>query len=167
MLTTTPLLQAARRLRAEADDVELAVGRDLGDDRDDLRRADVEADDQVLAVLHHPSTVPSLVLVVVIAAPASCARLLAESRHARREAVAVAQVDAVDARARARERADRAPVGRDEAREALAPARRARARSSSGPAGSGRARAASRRAATARTSCTASASGASAPHHAR
>ena len=29
-----------------------AVGGDLGDDRDDLRRADVEADDQVLVVFH-------------------------------------------------------------------------------------------------------------------
>src|SRR6185312_12880835 len=46
------LLQAARWLRAESDDVEPAVGQDLGDDRDDLRCSDVEADDQVGVVFH-------------------------------------------------------------------------------------------------------------------
>ena len=29
------------------------LGRDLGDDRDDLRRADVESDDEILGVLDH------------------------------------------------------------------------------------------------------------------
>ena len=47
------LLEAARRLRAEPDHVERALGAHLGDDRHDLRRADVQADDQVLVVLHH------------------------------------------------------------------------------------------------------------------
>ena len=46
-------LEPARRLRAQADDVEPLFGRHFGDDGDDFRRADVEADDQVLVVLHH------------------------------------------------------------------------------------------------------------------
>jgi hypothetical protein len=41
------LLQAARRVAADADDLERAVGLDFADDRDDLAGADVEADDQI------------------------------------------------------------------------------------------------------------------------
>jgi hypothetical protein len=48
------LLQAARGLRAEADDLEPSVGPHLGHDRDDLGRPDVQADDQILGFLHHP-----------------------------------------------------------------------------------------------------------------
>ena len=113
------LLQAARRLRAEADDVERAVGRDLGDDRDDLRRADVEADDQILVVLHHRSCTVSLACVARRAFTVGCfARLLAEARHARGESVAIAQVDVIDARARrARARRSCGAYDGDEARE--------------------------------------------------
>ena len=83
-------------------------GADLGDDRDDLRRADVEADDQVLAVLHYV-TVPRS---SHVAHAAGLRALFAERRHARRESVAIAQVDRVDLRARARERAERAADAR-------------------------------------------------------
>ena len=70
-----------------------------------------------------------LAVAVTSCRPSSSARVLAESRHARRESVAVAQVHVLDARAGARERADRAPVHADEAREPRRRARRARARS--------------------------------------
>ena len=52
MLTTTPRFRPRDGCVPEPDDVEAAVGADLGHDRDDLRRADVEPDDEVLAVLH-------------------------------------------------------------------------------------------------------------------
>ena len=96
----------------------LALGRDLGDDRDDLRRADVESDDQVLRFLHHPFT-------IVLSSSSSryaaglARRPFPESRHARREAVAVAQIDVVDPRAGSQQRAHGALVGSDEAREPL------------------------------------------------
>ena len=41
------LLQAARGMAADADDLERAVGLDLAHDGDDLAGADVEADDQI------------------------------------------------------------------------------------------------------------------------
>ena len=40
------LLQAARGMRADAQHLDAAVGADFADERDDLRRADVEPDDQ-------------------------------------------------------------------------------------------------------------------------
>ena len=55
------LLQAARRMRADADDFDRAVGDDLADDRDDLRGADVETDDQFpFGFPSHPVVVASL-----------------------------------------------------------------------------------------------------------
>ena len=49
------LFQAPRGLRSQADDVQLLLRRDLGDDGNDLRRADVESDDQIFRVSHHAS----------------------------------------------------------------------------------------------------------------
>ncbi len=48
------LLQTARWMRADPDDLDLAVVVHLADDRDDFRCADIETDDQVLvtALLH-------------------------------------------------------------------------------------------------------------------
>src|SRR5205085_8429579 len=83
------------------------LGRDLGHDGNDLRSPDVEADDEILAFLRHALWSLSRL----------AQRLLAVSRDAHREAVAVAKIDVVDARAAARERADRARVVGDEARE--------------------------------------------------
>ena len=134
------LAQPARRLGAEPDDVEAAVGTDLGDDRDDLRRADVEADDHVLVsftiALPSPRTRARARMrpcrgfgLCVSCAPAeparpshvSCRRLLRrplpEAGDAGGEAVAIAQVHLLDARSAARERADRALVHGDEMRE--------------------------------------------------
>src|SRR5690606_34800462 len=48
-----PFLEAARLMLAEADDLVAAVAAHLRDDRDDLRSADVEADDEVFAVSGH------------------------------------------------------------------------------------------------------------------
>ena len=53
------LLQAARVLRAHADDIEMALIVDLGDQRDDFRRPDVQPDDQILVVPAHKLTFPS------------------------------------------------------------------------------------------------------------
>ena len=50
MLTTTPFFRPARGWLPHADDLEAAFGSDLGDDRRDLRSADVQADDQVLVI---------------------------------------------------------------------------------------------------------------------
>ena len=52
-------LESARRIRADADDLEPIVGRELADDRHDLRRADVETDDElsVVSPTHYASSV--------------------------------------------------------------------------------------------------------------
>ena len=50
-------LESLRRMAAHADDLEAAVRLHFGDDRRDLRRADVETDDQILVFLglaHQP-----------------------------------------------------------------------------------------------------------------
>ena len=112
MLTTTPFFEPARRLRAEADDVEPAVGRDLGDDRDDLRRADVEADDEILVVLHVPLSCFLMALARPVPRAVRDRRSKATIGHdtfrggfhgipaSRGEAVAIAQIDVIDALAR-------------------------------------------------------------------
>jgi hypothetical protein len=46
--------QATGRLRSKADDAERAFGQHFGDDRHDLRRADVEAHNQILVFPYHP-----------------------------------------------------------------------------------------------------------------
>ena len=51
MFTTTPFFRPREAWRAVADHLESALRRDLRDHRDDLRGADVQADDEVLAVL--------------------------------------------------------------------------------------------------------------------
>ena len=81
-------LQAARRMRAEADDFDATVVRDLADDRHDLRRADVEADDQVAVILSRHRA---------LASSASRATRVGDV-PADRETVAVAQVDVADSR---------------------------------------------------------------------
>ena len=57
MLTTTPFFSPRDGCVPRPMMLSRSSGVDLGDDRDDLRRADVEADDQVLAVLHHASPI--------------------------------------------------------------------------------------------------------------
>ena len=103
-----------------------AVGHDLGDDRHDLRGADVEPDDQVLVVL---------ALMLIRSRSASCfaalgvVRLALQLRDAHREAVRVAQVDVLDA-ARC---SARRPCGRTAATKRASRAvdvRRGRARAS-------------------------------------
>jgi hypothetical protein len=56
------LLQAVRRMRADADDLDGVVGLDLADQRGDLRGADVEPDHQVLFTTsgHAVSSVPEV-----------------------------------------------------------------------------------------------------------
>src|SRR6185369_13940792 len=53
------LLQAARVLRTHADHVQMAFLVDLGDQRDDFRRPDVQPDYQILIVPAHMPTFPS------------------------------------------------------------------------------------------------------------
>src|SRR3569833_1339972 len=76
---------SARRMRAHADDLEHALVVDLGNDADDLGRADVETDDEVFGIswLTH-------------VAVHSCFTRFKRGhavRHAHGEAVAVAQVN--------------------------------------------------------------------------
>ena len=110
----------------------VAVGRDLGDDRDDLRRADVEADDQVLCFLHHriailplPCTRPSgrcLPGRFVRGIPARARRSRCDSAGRRARSGCP--------RARARRACGR---GRRRSARGAPPARRGRARSAAGP----------------------------------
>ena len=55
MLTTTPFLRPREGCDADADHLDRVVGTHLAHQRGDLRRADVEADDQILvgALSHH------------------------------------------------------------------------------------------------------------------
>ena len=103
------LLEAARRLRAEPDDVERR------------RRASTSA--TIATIFDVPMSRPTIRFFAsfTIAIPfcfcASCASpsfspAFAESRHAGRESVAIAKVDVIDACAGARERVDRAVVRR-------------------------------------------------------
>ena len=61
MLTTTPRLSPRDGCVPSPITLSPPSAADLGDDRDDLRRADVEPDDEVLAVLDH-AWFPSLSL---------------------------------------------------------------------------------------------------------
>ncbi len=104
-------LQSARRLRAHADHVELALRRDLGDDRDDLRRADVEAHHQVLAVLHHALFLGLSYAAGLTAFSRNCGTRAANPFRYRRSTYST-RVPAL------RQRPQRPRLRRDEAREA-------------------------------------------------
>ncbi|MPN29400.1 hypothetical protein SDC9_176853 [bioreactor metagenome] len=54
-----PLLQPARILRAHADHAQPSLVVDIGDQRDDLRRSDIQANHQILVVPAHSLTFPS------------------------------------------------------------------------------------------------------------